>query len=75
MANEVATEPEFQFPPGDMRNDDAYGEEGGEEDLWETGMAGSEEVPFWLGGNVEKTPIDQWAQDEHEMSRIIGETK
>jgi general transcription factor IIIA len=73
LAKENEDEPEFQFPPGDFRNDDAYGEDGREEDMdWDIGMQGLEDLPFWLGGNEEETPMDQWTQDEFEMRRLIG---
>lgn len=74
LVSEEQNEPDFLFPPGDLRNDDAYGEEGEEEDIyWDAGMQDDGDLQFWLGVNDEEMPIDQWAQDEVEMRQLIGE--
>ena len=73
---EAENEPEFQFPVGDIRNDDAYGEEGVEEDLdldLDIRMQDLENLPFWLGGDDEEYQnMDDWGHEELEMRRLIG---
>lgn len=79
-------EPEFEFPPGDARNDRAYGAIGNQEDDaeldamyeqadigWELDRVALEGGPFWIGGGEE--PADngeEWMQDELEMKRLVS---
>lgn len=76
LEREAENEPEFQFPIGDIRNDDAYGEEGREEDLdldLDIRMQDLENFPFWLGGDDEKHQnMDDWRHEELEMRQLIS---
>jgi general transcription factor IIIA len=70
LANADGHEPEFLFPPEDLRNDDAYGEE----DInLAFGMQDGEDIQFWLGRNDEERAIDQWTLDEAEMRQLVGD--
>ncbi|KAG0646690.1 Transcription factor IIIA [Hyphodiscus hymeniophilus] len=74
LAHEDENQPDFHFAPGDLRNNDAYGEEGGGEDVdWDIQAQNMNNTPFWLGGGDDEIPIDQWAQDELEMRQLIAE--
>ena len=67
---EAENEPEFQFPVGDIRNDEAYGGEGGEEDLeidTDIRMPDLGNIPFWLGDDEVNLNMDNWGQEELDM--------
>ena len=76
LEQEAENEPKFQFPVGEIRNDDAYGGEGGEEGLdldRDIRMQDLENLPFWLGGDDEEHQnMDDWGHEELEMRQLIG---
>ena len=72
LANEDENQPDFQFASEDLRNDDAYGEGGGDEDIdWDLQAQNMGDDSFWIGGGGEMA-MDQWAEDELEMRQLIG---
>lgn len=76
LAQEEENEPEFQFAPGDIRNDEAYGEEGEEEDMDcapDLRTQDLDDLPFWVRGEQAAHNADDWGWEELEMRQLISE--
>ena len=74
LSIEEEKEVDLQFASTDFPNERAYEEEGREKEIdWSIEAQDVEDVSFWFGGGHEEMPMDQWAQDEFEMRRLIEE--